>query len=160
NRHGRNVYAVVNPLRPDLKLGRGDAAADSDVIGAVMAFADLDEPAAAVAALQQIDTLRPSLVVRTGEVPNPRLHLYWEMADASRNLDAWRQMQSGIIQRLGSDPVIKNPSRVLKLAGTVSWPAPHKQAKGYVPELVRVDDYEGSPVEAEWLLATFPPPLN
>jgi hypothetical protein len=54
---------------------------------------------------------------------------------------------------------VVNPSRIMRVAGTVSWPNADKQAKGYVPELVTMrtafkDDRD--PVPFERMMRAFP----
>ncbi|MDA9291667.1 hypothetical protein N9P99_00265 [Planktomarina temperata] len=39
-------------------------------------------------------------------------------------------------RNLGTDPSVINPSRIMRIAGTVSYPSQSKVTKGYIPELV------------------------
>lgn len=155
NARGRNLYMCRNPLRGDL----AKPAADGDAVGAFFVWADCDD-AASVAAIRSYGGPGHAATVLTGRVPSLRAHLYWELEEPCLNLDAWREVQRGIAARFGSDLAVINPSRIMRLSGTVSWPNAKKAAKGYVPELVGLrtefeDDRD--PVPFERLRAEFPP---
>ena len=60
------------------------------------------------------------------------------------NMSDWRQIQKNLIGWLGTDKGIHNPSRIMRIAGTVSYPDRAKQLRGYQVELTRLkigDDY-------------------
>ena len=57
----------------------------------------------------------------------------------TRDMSAWRQAQKALISEFQTDASIHHPSRIMRLAGTISWPSADKRAKGYIPELVRLD---------------------
>lgn len=132
NRRGENVYVGANPRKPTTSLkGR---ASDSDVEIAFFNFADIDDADASERVRSGLP-LKPSMVVLTGTMPHNRPHLYWQLEEPVGNLDAWRTSQQGIAQSLGGDLVVINPSRIMRLAGTVNYPKQHKLEKGYRMEL-------------------------
>lgn len=133
NARQRNVYVTRNPLRD----GFTGSATDADVIAAFALWADCDDAAAAQAA-RDFDGPKWTAAVITGKTPSTRVHCYWELQDPITDLGAWRNMQERIAARLGSDRTVVNPSRIMRVAGTVSWPAPRKAAKGYIPEVVQM----------------------
>ena len=45
-------------------------------------------------------------------------------------------MQQNIARNLGTNPSVINPSRIMRISGTVSYPSQSKVAKGYIPELI------------------------
>ena len=69
---------------------------------------------------------------------------------------AWRMTQAAVAQYLGTDQTVKNPSRVVRLAGTVSDPPPHKQERGYVTELTSLNITGNGEVCGESFAASFP----
>jgi len=76
-----------------------------------------------------------------------------------RNMDAWRDVQKAIAASLHTDPAVINPSRIMRVAGTVSWPNQKKQDKGYVPELVTMRTEfrtDRDLVQFEQLMRVFP----
>ena len=44
-------------------------------------------------------------------------------------------MQKHLIAKFDSDEAICNPSRIMRLAGTVAYPSVDKKQRGYVPEI-------------------------
>jgi RecA-family ATPase len=76
----------------------------------------------------------PAMVIITGTVPYLRAHLYFRSADVVTPAKL-RAANEALIKCLGSDTV-QDPARIMRLAGTVSYPTPAKQARGYITELV------------------------
>jgi hypothetical protein len=124
NKAGQHIYVGVNPRKKE--GGKSDA----DVSLARLVWVDVDN-------FEDIDfTLRtvsdcglpaPSMVVSSGR----GLHLYWLLDDPVEDLAKWTRMQKGIIKRLVDagfdqvDTVIHNPSRIMRMPGTVN----HKNGK-------------------------------
>ena len=127
NEDGWNLYVCVNPIRSNWT----GAAKDEAIIAAYFAFADADDLGAAERLMRAEPS--PYFVVHTGCVPHGRLHAYWRI-EGIPDLAAWRDMQTALIARFGCDPAIKNPSRVMRLAGTLSYPNRAKSARGYQTE--------------------------
>lgn len=138
NELGYNVYCTRNPLRQNT----GRSATDEDVIAAFFLWADCDDPASA-GNVHRFDGPKWSAAVTTGRTPSVRVHTYWSLEEPCTDLAAWRQMQSTIAAHFASDRSVINPSRIMRVAGTVNFPDPKKQAKGYVKELTRLrTDYD------------------
>lgn len=135
---GFNTYVGVNPRKPGTALGRAASARDVEI--AFFHFADFDTPEC-VEILRQRCPLAYRFAVLTGRIPNPRPHIYWELEEPTRNLDAWSQQQAQIATYFGSDRVI-DPPRIMRLAGSVSYPDAKKQNRGYVVEQVALRDEE------------------
>jgi hypothetical protein len=131
NRRGENAYVGVNPRKPQTSTrGRAD---DTDVEISLFQFADLDREEAVSKALTGLP-LRPTMVVLTGVTPHRRPHLYWQLEEPTQNMSAWTERQRNIAASVAGDAVI-NPSRIMRLAGTVNYPPPHKLERGYRMEL-------------------------
>lgn len=157
NRAGQNIYFGVNPRKPTTPLTK--RASNDDVEIAIWQFADIDNAKSLETLDQKLRLLPPFYTVITGTIPNNRPHLYWLLDEPVRNLAAWTQRQSALAVALGGDPVI-NPSRIMRLAGTVNYPPPHKIQRGYRVELVTLDtqsDDERAPIRPEQITAAFPP---
>jgi hypothetical protein len=156
NREGQNVYVGVNPRKPS--MDRRHAAKDTDVQFAVWQFADLDAAEAVDLAGRRLKALPPSMTVTTGTEPHRRPHFYWLLDEPCGNMQAWTERQRGIAQNLGGDAVI-NPSRIMRLAGTVNFPPQAKLQKGYKVELTglrTVFDDERPPVSPDLIAAAYP----
>jgi hypothetical protein len=147
NKSGRNIYIGLNPRKPDTPLGK--AASEKDVYGAFNSFADIDNGSDARETLLGLD-LRPTFIVVTGGAyPNTRAHGYWPMPEITEDLGTWSARQKTISRALGSDPIVHDPPRIARLAGTISYPDEKKRKTGRQPELtylIRVDD---APISTE-----------
>lgn len=155
NREGNNVYVGVNPRRPETR----GAAEDKDVQVSYWHFADMDDAEAVDQAGKRLKALPPTFTVNTGTEPHRRPHFYWKLEEPVGNMDAWRERQRGIAQSLDGDPVVINPSRIMRLAGTVNFPPQHKLAKGYRVELTSLRTQfadERGPVSADEIATAYP----
>jgi hypothetical protein len=153
----QNVYMVINPIDGTKPVEAGKAATDADILAATYCFADGDD-AQGMKNIMEFAGPRFTMSVKTGTEPHVRGHAYWELDEPVYNLDAWRGVQRAIASRLETDQVVVNPSRIMRVAGTVSWPNDKKQARGYVSELVTMrtefsDDRE--PIGFERLVQVF-----
>lgn len=160
SRAGDTVYVGVNPRKPD--MDRRGSAKDSDVEIAIYQFADIDSADALEGLGRKLRALPPTFTLNTGTTPHRRPHLYWQLEEPVRNMRAWTERQRGIAQSLGGDSVI-NPSRIMRLAGTVNFPARHKVERGYRVELVTLKtefDEEREPVSPEEVERAFPIPTG
>lgn len=152
-----NGYIVVNPINATAHIKAGDAAKDADILASFFHWADADD-AAAANNIREFVGPKPTFFVLTGTTPSPRPHVYWELEEPTLNLDAWRETQKAIAATLKTDASVVNPSRIMRLAGTVNWPKPSKKAKGYVREvtsLVIHSEDDRPRVEAERMRRAF-----
>ena len=133
NGRGYSLYAVRNPI----KLATSKSASDSDIAAAFYLWADCDDPVAAGNVLR-FDGPKWSAAVTTGTIPDTRAHTYWELKEPCTDLAEWRRMQETIAAHFASDKTVVNPSRIMRIGGTVTYPAKHKIARGYVKELTTI----------------------
>ncbi len=136
NQKKMNVYVTINPVNPDAVIKAGKGATDSDILRAHYSFADADD----LQGLDGLNTLagliEPDIIVTTGTIPHERRHAYWRLAEPCQDLHLWRETQKLIASKLKTDSSVCNPSRIMRVAGTVSYPSKPKLTRGYVPELV------------------------
>jgi len=135
NKSKANIYMCINPIDPIMPIPAGKAAKDTDILAAFYCFADADTKGA-MENIMSFAGPKFTMSVKTGTTPFARGHAYWQLEEPVKNLDAWREVQKSIAASLQTDPAVINPSRIMRVAGTVSWPNKKKQDKGYVPELV------------------------
>ena len=83
----------------------------------------------------KVKGLVPDIIVITGTIPHERRHAYWRLLEPCNDLTLWRSRQLDRAERYQTDKAVTNPSRLMRIAGTVSYPNRKKLAKGYVPEL-------------------------
>ena len=151
NNAKQNIYMCINPVDPITPIPAGKAAKDTDILAAFYCFADADTEGA-MENIKQFAGPKLTMSVKTGSTPFARGHAYWQLEEPCKNLDAWREVQKSIAASLHTDPAVINPSRIMRVAGTVSWPNQKKQDKGYVPELVTMrtqfkDDRDPQPID-------------
>ena len=155
NKSGMNVYVVRNPIRASLT----GSAEDPDIVAAFYLWADCDD-AQASANVKAFVGPKWTAAVVTGNTPTPRVHVYFELNEPTYDMAAWRDMQTRIAAHLKSDGKVINPSRIMRVGGTISWPGKKKLAKGYISELstIRTEYPEGrQPVSMEQMDRAFAP---
>lgn len=133
NGMGYSLYAVRNPIRYDVH----GSAKDTDIVAAFYLWADCDDNASAGNVLR-FDGPKWTASVTTGTIPDTRAHTYWELDTPCTDLAEWRKMQETIAAHFGSDSTVVNPSRIMRIGGTVTYPAKHKVARGYVKEVTTI----------------------
>lgn len=150
---GYNVYVVRNPIRHDVK----GSASDADIVAAFFLWADCDDSAAAGNVLR-FDGPKWSAAVTTGRTPSVRVHTYWALEQPCTDLAAWREMQVTISRHFASDGSVINPSRIMRVGGTVAYPDLKKRERGYIQELtvIRTEyDDARAPVTLEQMARVF-----
>ena len=154
----QNIYMCINPIDPITDIPAGQAAKDTDILAAFYCFADADT-AGAMENILSFAGPKFTMSIKTGATPFARGHVYWQLEEPVQNLQAWREVQKSIAASLQTDPAVVNPSRIMRVAGTVSWPNQKKQDKGYVPELVTMRtefSTDRDAVEFERMMRAFP----
>lgn len=96
------------------------------------------------------EIIKPDMIVTTGTSPHERQHDYWRLDEPCHDMTLWRSWQSEIAAQYDNDPVVINPSRIMRVAGTVSYPSDKKRKKDYIAELVTLEvcDQEQSQLHA------------
>ena len=128
----RNVY-VGGALRKPETPHHGRTS-DDDVLATTAVWADLDSEDSARSAKVNYSDLKPTFIVMTGTHPHNRVQCWWKLSENITDPARLRNLLSGIAHRMGGDTSVVNPSRVMRLAGTIAWP----QKEGRVTELTRV----------------------
>ena len=130
-----NVYMTINPINPNsIRVGKG--ATDNDILRAHYSFADADDQNGFDGLIRLSTSQPPDINVITGTVPHERRHAYWRLAEPCHDLSLWESKQAQIAAHARTDSAVTNSSRIMRVAGTVSYPDPAKQKRHYVPELV------------------------
>lgn len=153
NALGFNIYVTRNPIKAETS----GSAEDDDIAAAFYVWADCDDKEAA-GNVHRFDGPKWTFAVTTGRVPHVRAHTYWELEGPCLNLDAWRGLQEGIAAYFGSDDKVVNASRIMRLGGTITYPAKNKTAKGYTSEMATIRtvyDEDRDPVSFEQMMRLF-----
>ena len=152
-----NVYAGVTLKRADTPAkGRTKA----EHAGAATALAiDIDGDFAECSR-KLIDVAAPALIVRTGTTPRPRGQI-WFRVNPTGDMEAWDEANRRAVAFSGGDEYALGRYRLMRLAGSVSYPSPAKVARGYVIELTALLAFPNAPAhDLNDLLARFPPVSN
>ena len=153
----QNVYIGVALRKPNTPENR--RANDKDFYSLKCAYADLDEEGAASSAAGRYHGVQPTLVVITGEHPHHRAHLYWRLNEPLRDPVEYRETMGLIAENFHADPAVTNPSRVMRLGGSVAWPL-KKGRKVEATEVItfndgRPTDYPAVALQRAWKRETF-----
>lgn len=115
-----NVYIGAALRHPDTApFGRGQ---DRDAWALTCAYVDLDEPEAATNAKNVYGLDKPTMVVVTGRAPHTRAQLWWRLEEPLTEASHWPALLRGFAAKLKGDSTVTNPSRVMRLAGSIAWP--------------------------------------
>jgi hypothetical protein len=140
NANRLNVYMTINPIDMDAIAKSGKSAKDGDILRAHYSFADADDVLGLNGLNELSGLIEPDITVTTGTIPHERRHAYWRLTEPCLDLPLWRERQKQIAVQFKTDKAVINPSRIMRLAGTVSYPSSSKATKGYVPELVTMHE--------------------
>jgi hypothetical protein len=109
------------------------------------------------AGLQKLDRYaKPQLIVTTGATPEPRGQVWIGIAPTC-DLELWEEVNRRSVYSCGGDKNALGSYRLMRLAGTVSYPSSEKQQRGYVTDLTSAHYYEAPSYKLEDLLTAFPP---
>jgi len=133
NPHRLNAYVTVNPVAAEHRPPAGRRANADAIAASFYHWADADSEEAA-RNIKSFVGPKPTFTVVTGRQPCSRPHVYWELDEPTSDWPAWTARQKAIAATLKTDPAVVDPPRIMRVAGTVNWPKPKKQAKGYVAE--------------------------
>ena len=134
-----NAYITINPINPDAKIKASSSATNNDILRAHYSFADADDQEGLAGLIALSNKQLPDITVTTGTVPHERRHAYWQLTEPCFDMRLWKSKQAQIADQCKTDGLVKNPSRIMRLPGTVSYPKVSKQNKGYIPELVTMN---------------------
>jgi len=151
-----NVYIGAALRKPDTAFfGRGQ---DSDAYALTAAYVDLDDPGAATAAKEIYGRAKPTLVVVTGRAPHTRAQMWWRLDEPLTDPSEWPSLLKGMAAAMRADSTVTNPSRVMRLAGSIAWPV----KDGRKIELTSISRLRepGQSVYAYGHMAALFPPIN
>ncbi|MGE3769496.1 MAG: AAA family ATPase [Bdellovibrionales bacterium] len=148
--HGQNVYIGAAVRKPDTKKGVRSNDADALLLPAL--YVDLDDEGVAEAAIEKIKNIKPTLIVTTGHVPNLRQQLWWKLDEAVTDFSKSISQIKAITAILNGDVTIYNPSRVMRLAGSIAYP----KKPGRIAEKTSLEQVHQYPFAFEAFAHVFP----
>lgn len=139
-REQRNLYLVVND--------GGDKKASITSCRAFWLEWDDREKAWQLKAWQELGLPRPTFIIDTG---GKSLHCYWVLSQPIAP-EVWAPIQSRLIDHAGADQAVKDPSRVLRLAGSA-----YIGPDGLPQDRASFIEAHGTRYTAEQIAAALPP---
>lgn len=120
---GQSIYVRACTIAPDTPAGK---TTDLYIMQAPGGWGDLDTLAqVAHASLVAADAgvlIRPCGWVRTGRIPHDRFQLYLLASEPLVSGPLIRQVNRQFHALYGGDPAVVNPSRLMRMPGTIAWP--------------------------------------
>lgn len=118
---GQRVYLSAGLRQSEAPPDR--RASDADVSTVTALWADFDREGAAerARAIAEELAIPPTLVVQTGTVPHLRAHFWWRLEEPLPAGEAG-VLLAQLAELLGGDPTVRNPSRLMRAAGSIAWP--------------------------------------
>ena len=120
-RPGQNLYIGQALRQPGIApFGR---CGDDEVFALTAFYVDIDDDVTATASINYRNRgCPPTGVVVTGRHPHVRAQMLWRLEAPLRDLELCRQQNAALAQALDGDPSVVNPSRVMRLGGSIAWP--------------------------------------
>lgn len=135
NAEERNIYIGAAMRLPDTNRFKRCSAADFYVGTAVPI--DIDENYEATRA-KLAEACDDGLTVVTGTIPTWRSQHWTRLQEPCDEELEYGQAFASLVMHTGADMKVKDPARIMRLGGTVSYPDERKIAKNYIPELTKV----------------------
>lgn len=136
---GHNMYVGAALRDPDCPgTGRGH---DNDFYALTAVYADLDDAASVEKAGERWAECKPHMIVATGTQPHWRLQAWWKLGEPITDPDTVKETLLGLAKHLEGDAVVFNPSRIMRVAGTIAWPA----KEGRITELTQIQPLKEPP---------------
>jgi RecA-family ATPase len=152
---GQNVYIGQALRQPDsAPFERGK---DGDFFALTAYYVDIDDDVTATASINYRNRgCPPTGVVVTGRHPHVRAQMLWRLESPVRDAVSCRLQNIALANALDGDLSVINPSRVLRLGGSIAWPS----KEGRVIERTEFLDFDDSRPKIyypEQIARAFPP---
>jgi Fe2+ or Zn2+ uptake regulation protein len=146
NDEGFNLFAVVG--NADAATGKGGGVLDADITDCPALFVEWDDGAdigTQAQRWQQLNLPEPTLMVATG---GKSVHCYWVLREPMEP-EPWRVLQRRLITYCKGDEACKNPSRLMRLPGSVYFDKKTGEPTGQCRIIAAIDDrYAAFDIEA------------
>ena len=118
---GQNVYIGQALRKPSIPpFGR---CKDADFFALTAFYVDIDDDITATATINYRHRgCPPTGVVVTGREPHVRAQMLWRIDRPECDPHASRMQNLALAEALGGDTTVVNPSRVMRLGGSIAWP--------------------------------------
>jgi hypothetical protein len=144
---GANVYFRVCTLR-DMP----GPTTDDHFLQAPGAHIDHDDAASVSRLRSHPLEFKPAYLVITGRDPEVRGQTFWPVAEPITDPAIVREMNSRLAQHFGGDPAVVNPTRLMRVPGSIAWPVKKGRTQTEITQLLWPAEQRLQRVEADALL--------
>lgn len=119
-----NTHVYIGAALRDPNIFPADFASDSDFHGATAYHLDCDEAGAWEKARKEWTDRKipPSFVTYTSRKPHTRAQAWWLLEEPQKDATAYHDQLKALAVAFHGDQTVCNPSRIMRLAGTINWP--------------------------------------
>lgn len=154
NKPGQNAYLVGALLDPDIMpTGRSS---DENFYASTVIWCDIDDPHDNVTLQSLYAHCRPNRAVVTATTPHRRVQLWWKLDEPVTDPDTLREALQGVQQALNGDPMVTNPTSLMRLGGSINYPSDKKLATGRIIEETRYHEIHDITVNMDAFLRHYP----
>lgn len=128
---GANVYFRVCTLKA--LPGR---TTDEHFLQAPGAHIDHDDASSVSRLASHPLALKPAYLVITGRDPQIRGQTFWPVDEPITDPAIVRELNSGLAKHFGGDPAVVNPTRLMRLPGSIAWPVKKGRTVAEITQLL------------------------
>lgn len=144
---GANVYFRVCTLK-DMP----GPTTDEHFLQAPGAHIDHDDAGSVEKLRTHALAIRPAYLVITGRDPEVRGQTFWPVDDPITDPAIVRELNSRLAQHFGGDPAVVNPTRLMRLPGSIAWPVKKGRTQTEITQLLWPTEKRAERVEADRML--------
>ena len=144
---GANVYFRVCTLK-DLP----GPTTDDHFLQAPGAHIDHDDAASVARLSSHPLPLKPAYLVITGRDPEVRGQTFWPVDEPITDPAIVRELNGGLAQFFGGDPAVVNPTRLMRLPGSIAWPVKKGRKVAEITQLLWPADQRSKRLHANELI--------
>ena len=97
--------------------------------------------------------IRPAYLVITGRDPQVRGQTFWPVDEPITDPAIVREMNVRLAQHFGGDPAVVNPTRLMRLPGSIAWPVKKGRTQTEITQLLWPTEKRAERIEADRMLA-------
>ena len=97
--------------------------------------------------------IKPAYLVITGRDPQVRGQTFWPVDEPITDPAIVREMNVRLAKHFGGDPAVVNPTRLMRLPGSIAWPVKKGRIQTEITQLLWPADQRLQRVEVDALLA-------
>ena len=84
--------------------------------------------------------IKPAFLIVTGRDPAIRAQSFWPISEATSSEELIRRFNKNLAHHFGGDPAVVNPTRLMRMPGSIAWPVKEGRTKPELTELLWPSD--------------------